>query len=120
VLKLSNKISKLSAYFVLLGYLTIITSYVLHHHNVDLGKSNSSLVSLEKKQNNHYNFYGSEVLCLVQFAYNSLHNSLLSFNNPIQECQNKPEIVDLISVSSKPKKEKIFSFCLRAPPLSIS
>ncbi len=120
MIKLRNKISKFSAYIVLLGYLTITTANVFHHHNIDLGKLSSSINSSEKKQTSHLSFIGSEIFCVVHFAYNSLHNSLLSFNNPIHDCQNKPEIVDIISVYSKQKKENIFSFCLRAPPLSIS
>lgn len=120
MLKLNNKISKLSAYFVLLGYLTITTANVFHHHNIDLDKSLSSVISSDKKLINHINLLGSEVFCVVHFAYDSLHNSLISFNNSTHDCQNKPSIVELNSVSSKPTKENIFSFCLRAPPFSIS
>ena len=120
MLKLSNKISKLSAYIVLLGYLTITIANVFHHHNIDLGKLSYSLSSSEKKQPNHISLIGSEIFCVVHFAYNSLHNSVLSFYSPTQICQNKPDIVDLNSISSKPTKETIFSFCLRAPPFSIS
>ncbi|MDP2362514.1 MAG: hypothetical protein Q8M94_01960, partial [Ignavibacteria bacterium] len=105
---------------VLLGYLTITTANVFHHHNVDIGKSVSSLSSSEKKQNNHLNLLGSEVLCVVHFAYNSLHNSLVSFDSPTQDYQIKPDIIDLSIVSTKPTKETIFNFCLRAPPFSIS
>lgn len=120
MLILSNKISKLSAYIVLLGYLTITISNVLHHHNIDLGRLSSSLNSLDKKQTNHLSLTGSEIFCVVHFAFSSLNNSLVSFESSYQVCKNKPDIVDLNSCSSKPTKKAIFSFCLRAPPFSIS
>mgnify|MGYP001590299176 CR=1 FL=1 len=120
MLKFNNKISKLSAYIVLLGYLTITTANVFHHHNVELGKLFSSLTSTKEDQNNHINLLGSEVLCAVQFAYNSLHTSFVSFENPYQDFQIKQDIFYLGLVSSKPIKETIFSFCLRAPPFSFS
>jgi hypothetical protein len=120
VLKLSNKISKLSAYIVLFGYLTITTANVFHHHNIDLGRLSSSLSASDKKLTNHISLNGSEIFCVVHFAYSSVNNSIVSFDSPIQVCQNKPDIVDLNSVSHKPTKETIFSFCLRAPPFSIS
>ena len=120
MLKLSNKISKLSAYFVLLGYLTITTANVFHHHNRDLGRLSTSLSSLDKKHTNHISLIGSEIFCVVHFAYSSVNNSLVSFDNSFQVCQNKPDIVNFNSVSSKPTKETIFNFSLRAPPFSIS
>lgn len=120
MLKLNNKISKLSAYIVLLGYLTITTANVFHHHNIELGKLFSSLNSTKEYQNNHINLLGSEVLCAVQFAFNSLHNLVISFDTPYQDYQIKPDIIDFGLVSSKPIKEPIFSFCLRAPPFSLS
>jgi len=120
VLKLNNKISKLSVYLILLGYLTITTANVFHHHNIDLGKSISIINPSVNQQNSHIKLLGSEVFCVVHFAYNSLHNSVVSFNSLTHNCQNKPVIVELNSDSSKPTKETIFSFCLRAPPFSIS
>jgi len=120
VLKLNIKISKISAYIVLLGYLTITTANVLHHHNVELGKLFSSVNSTKEDKNNHINLHGSEVFCAVQFAFNSLHNSLVSFDNPYQDYHIKLGIIDLGLVSSKSTKETIFSFCLRAPPHSFS
>lgn len=120
MLKLNNKISKLSTYIVLLGYLTITTANVFHHHNVEIGKLHSSLTSSETKSSNHINLLGTEVLCAVQFAFNLLHNSVISFDSPYQDYQIKPGIIDFGLVSSKPTKEAIFSFCLRAPPISFS
>jgi hypothetical protein len=116
VLKLSNKISKLSAYFVLLGYLTITTANVFHKHNIDLDKSLSSVISSDKKLINHLNLLGSEVLCVVQFAYNSLHNSFVSFDNPTQDWQSKPDVIYLSLVSPKYLKVKTLNYSLRAPP----
>jgi hypothetical protein len=120
VLNLSIKISKLSAYIVLLGYLTVTTTYIFHHHTVELGKLYPSTKSSESTKNNHLNLFGSEILCVVQFAYNSLHNSIISIDNPSQNFQTKPEVIDQNLVSTKSTKETIFSFCLRAPPFSIS
>lgn len=120
MLKLNIKITKISAYVILLGYLTIITANVFHHHHIELGKLFSSLKSTKDDQNNHINLIGSEVFCAVQFAYNSLHTSFVSFVNPYQDFQIKQELFHLGIVSSKPDKETIFSFCLRAPPISVS
>ncbi len=120
MLKLNNKISNLSAYIALLGYLTITTANVFHHHNIELGKLFASINSAKENQNNHINLHGSEVLCAVQFAYNSLHTSFVSFVNPYQDFQITQGIFYLGLVSSKPIKETIFSFCLRAPPFSFS
>ena len=120
MLKLSNKISKLSAYIVLLGYLTITTNFIFHHHNVEIGKLQTSLTSSETKSNNHLNLFGSKELCAVQFAFNSLHNSLASIDNPSQNFQTKPEVINQNLVSAKSTKETIFNFSLRAPPFSIS
>lgn len=120
MLNLSNKISKLSAYIVLLGYLTITTANVFHHHNIDLGKLLSSLSSSEKEQTNHISLIGSEIFCVVHFAYSSLHNSIISDCNPTKQIQNKPDDIETSAVSTKPTKETILNFCLRAPPFSIS
>ena len=120
MLKLSNKISKLSAYFVLLGYLTITTANVFHHHNRDLGRLSTSLSSLDKKHTNHISLIGSEIFCVVHFAYSSVNNSLVSFDSPSEDHITNSEVFDLSIVSPKPIKETIFSFCLRAPPFSIS
>ena len=109
MLKLNNKISKLSAYIVLFGYLTITTANVFHHHNIELGKLFSSLNSTKESQNKHINLLGSEVFCAVQFAYNSLHTSFVSFVNPYQDFQITQGIFYLGLVSSKPIKETIFS-----------
>ncbi len=117
MLNLSNKISKLSAYIVLLGYLTITTTYILHHHTIRLGKL---YPSAESSKNNHLSLFGSEVSCVIQFAYNSLHNSVVSIDTRSQNFQTKPEVIDQNLVSTKSTKETIFSFCLRAPPFSIS
>lgn len=120
VSKLNNKISKLSAYAVLVGYLTITTAYVFHHHTIELGKLYPSAKSSESTKNNHLNLFGSDVSCVVHFAYNSVHNSIISIYNPSQNIQTKPEVIDQKLVSTKSTKETIFSFCLRAPPFSIS
>ena len=120
MLKLNNKISKLSAYIVLLGYLTITTANVFHHHSIELDKLFSSLNSTNESQNKHINLLGSEVFCVVQFAFNSVHNSIISIDTPNQDSQIKTGIIDFGLVSSKLTKETIFSFCLRAPPFSFS
>lgn len=120
MLNFSNKISKLSAFIVLLGYLTITTANVFHHHNLELGELFSSLNSTKDDQNNHINLLGAEVFCIVQFAYNSLHTSFVSFVNPYQDFQIKQGIFHNGIVSSKPDKHTIFSLCLRAPPISFS
>ena len=120
MIKLRNKISKFSAYIVLLGYLTITTANVFHHHNIDLGKLSSSLNSSEKKQTSHLSFIGSEIFCVVHFAYSSVNNSLVSFDSSSEDHITNSEVFDLSIVSPKPIKETIFSFCLRAPPFSIS
>ena len=120
MLKLNNKISKLSAYIVLLGYLTITTANVFHHHSIELDKLFSSLNSTNESQNKHINLLGSEVFCVVQFAFNSVHNSIISIDTPNQDSQIKTGIIDFGLVSSKPTKETIFSFCLRAPPFFLS
>ena len=120
MLKLSNKITKLSAYAVLLGYLTITIANVFHHHNIDLGKLSSSLSSSQDKQIYHISLIGSGIFCVVQFAYSSLNNSIGSFDNLTQHHITNSDVLDLSIVSPKPTKETIFSFCLRAPPFSIS
>jgi len=120
VSKLNNKIAKLSTYIVLLGYLTITTANVFHHHNIELGKLFSSLNSTKVDQNSHINLLGSKALCPIQFAFNSLNNSLVSFDTSYQDYKIKPGIIDFGLVSSKPTKETIFSFCLRAPPFFFS
>ena len=120
MIKHRNKISKFSAYIVLLGYLTITTANVFHHHNIDLGKLSSSINSSEKNQNKHLSFIGSEIFCVVHFAYSSVNNSLVAFDNSHEVHITNSEIFDLRIVSPKPIKETNFSFCLRAPPFSIS
>jgi hypothetical protein len=120
VIKQVNKKSKLSACFVLLGYLTITIANIYHYHSIDLGNLPSSLNSSEKNQTSHKNINGSEIFCLVSFAYNSLHNSILSDSTPPQQIQNNPDFIETSIVSTKPSKENILSFCLRAPPFRIS
>lgn len=120
MIKLRNKITKFSVYIVLLGYLTITTANVFHHHNIDLGTLSSAINSSDKKQTSHLSFIGSEIFCVVHFAYSSVNNTLVSFDNSHEVHITNSEIFDLRIVSSKPIKETIFSFCLRAPPLSIS
>lgn len=104
----------------MLGYLTITTANVFHHHSIELGKLFSSLHSTKDDQNNHINMLGSGVFCVVQFAFNSLHTSFVSFVNPYQDFQIKQNIFHNGVVSSKPDKETIFNFGLRAPPISFS
>lgn len=120
MLKSSSKISKLSAYIVLLGYLTITTANVFHYHNFDLGNPFSSLISSKKKQTSHFSFSGSDSFCLIHFAYSALNNSLISVNYQNQNYKVKPDFVEQSLVSQKPSKVIIYSFCLRAPPISIS
>jgi hypothetical protein len=120
VIILKNKISKLTAYIVLLCYLTITTAYVFHHHNIELGELVSSLNSSEKYQSNHISLIGSGIFCVVNFAFSSLNNSLVSFDNPTKHYLINSDVFVLTIVSSKPTKETLFSFCLRAPPFSIS
>jgi hypothetical protein len=120
VIKFKNKISRLTAYFALLSFLTITTANVFHHHNIELGKLVSFLDSSEKNQSNHISFIGSGIFCVVQFAFSSLNNSILSFENPTKHYLINSDVFVLTIVSSKPTKEILFSFCLRAPPFSIS
>jgi len=104
----------------LLGYLTITTANVFHHHNIDLGKLSSSINLSEKKQTGHLSFIGSEIFCVVHFAYSSVNNSLVSFDSSSEDYTTNSEVFDSSVVSPNPIKETIFSFCLRAPPISIS
>jgi hypothetical protein len=120
VIKLIKKKSKLSACFVLLAYLTITIANIYHHHSIDIGKLPSSLSSTEKNQTSHRNLNGSEFFCVVSFAYSSLHNSIISDSDPAQQIQNSPDFIETSIVSTKPSKENIHSFCLRAPPFRIS
>jgi hypothetical protein len=116
VIKTNSKISKISAYIVLLCYLTITITYVFHHHNVDLEKSSSILTPTDKNQTTHSYLNDSLDFCPVQTAYNSLQNTIISFSNPYQHYEKKIDILDIFIVSNKPLKSYILHYSLRAPP----
>jgi hypothetical protein len=113
---MNNKISKLSAYIVLLCYLTITITYIFHHHNIDLGKSSSILNPSDKNQNIHFYLNGSVDFCPVQTAYNSLQNSLAPFFNPFQNYEKHFDFIINQTENTKPLKAGISHYSLRAPP----
>lgn len=116
MIKFNQKILKFSAYLVLVGYLSATIAYAVHYHNVDIGNKSSLLSSDKYNSTNHVN--GSELFCPVHFAYNSLNNSTVSFDNPFLEYGKNPEFFGSLLVSSKPTKECINHYQLRAPPIS--
>lgn len=120
MIKVKSKISKISTYLILLGYLTLTSANIFHYHNVELGNLFSSFNSVNKDENNHINLLGSEVFCAVQFAFNLLHTSIVTSAISYQEFQISQDIFHSGIVSSKPIIETIFNFCLRAPPNSFS
>jgi len=116
MLKFNPKIQRLFSYLVLVAYLSITLANIFHHHNVDIGKYYPSLSSATAKQISHIFLNGSEVFCPIQFAYNSLQNSIFSDSNPFQNYKKNPDVIDLLRVSPKPTKEIILHYSLRAPP----
>ena len=113
---MSNKISKISTYIVLLCYLTITITYIFHHHNVDLGKSSSILNQSDKNLSIHFSLNGSVDFCPVQTAYNSLQNSLVSYSNPFQNYEKHFDFIINQTEINKPLKAGISHYSLRAPP----
>lgn len=119
-MNVKTKISQISTYLILLGYLTIISANIFHHHNVELGNLFSSVNSVNKNENNHINLLGSEVFCAVQYAFNSLHTSIVTSVNSYYDFQIIQDFFPSGLVSSKTSIGTIFNFCLRAPPNSFS
>lgn len=118
MIKFNQKILKFSAYLVLVGYLSATIAYAIHYHNVDIGNKSSSLSSNQYSNTNHVLINGSEIFCPVHFAYNSLNNSTILSDNPFLTFKKVPEFFGSLLVSSKPTKECINHYQLRAPPIS--
>ncbi len=118
MIKFNQKILKFSAYLVLVGYLSATIAYAVHYHNVDIGNKNSLLSTDKHNNTNHVFINGSEIFCPVHFAYNSLNNSTISSDNPFLTFKKVPEFFGSLLVSSKPIKECINHYQLRAPPIS--
>lgn len=116
MIKSKQKIFRFSAYLVLIGYLTIVISNVFHHHHFNFGEKDSSLYSENHISKNHLVLNGSEIFCPIYFAYNSVNNSTASFDSSVLENEKNPEYFKSSFVSSKPTKECIDHYNLRAPP----
>lgn len=117
MLKLRNKILNSSAYLLLLCYITIVTANIFHHHNVDLIISEILTDQHEEKQKNHFNFIGSEAVCLVQIAYNAVNNITPAICDADKNIQNEPDLPVITADTEKIVKSSILNFSLRAPPL---
>lgn len=115
-MKLNQKISRFSAFFVLAGYLTVLVLNAVHIHHVDLGKKEVSLKIINAKDNNHLIFNGSEIVCFIHFAYSAI-NIFSDFNdNPCLVSDANSEFFSNSDISSKPTKVNTNHYFLRAPP----
>lgn len=118
MLKFNHKILRLSAYLVLVSYLSISITNIIHYHTLDIGNKDILFNSINHKDINHLSINGSEIFCPIHFAYSSLNNSTVSIDNPFLEYEKNPEFFGSLLVSSKPTKECINHYQLRAPPIS--
>lgn len=118
MIKFNKKILKFSAYLVLVGYLSATIAYAVHYHNVAIGNNSTLLSSNQNNNTNHFLINGSEISCPVHIAYNSLNNSTVSSDSPFLTFEKIPEFFGSLLVLSKPTKECINHYQLRAPPIS--
>jgi hypothetical protein len=117
MIKLNSYIIKFFSYLVLIGYITIISINVLHHHTIDLGKYPSTVTSADINPKSDLYFNGSEIFCRVQMAYSSINNLVTLYPDPFQVYEKHSESININYTLSKLTKEKIFHYSLRAPPI---
>lgn len=120
MLKLRNKISKFSSYLLLFCYITIVVANTFHHHNIDLKISNNLKDQNEEKQKSHIFFNGSEAVCLVHHAYNSINNTITEICESDKKIQNESDTLDSSADTEKIVHKNTLNYSLRAPPLFIS
>ena len=112
----NKKINKLTAYLILLSYLSIIVVNAIHFHKVDFGRFPTSLASSANNQNNHLKFDGSDFYCPIQNTFNSINNSIVTYYSPLVAYQNTPDVISVLFVTPQLNQDNNYYYCLRAPP----
>lgn len=112
---ITYKIKKVPIYFVLIGYLIITTVNIFHFHKINFSIQNESIKSVENNQANDNPLERSD-FCVIQFAFNSLHNSIITIVNSNLDLTIYSEILNIPFFFSKVKKQDTSYPDLRAPP----
>ena len=111
----NKKINKLTAYLILLSYLSVIVIGSIHFHKMDLGNYTASITT-SNTQNNHFKFDGSDFYCPIQNTFNSVNNSVITYYNPLIAYQNTPDVISVFFTTPQLNQDNNFHYCLRAPP----
>lgn len=112
---ITYKIKKIPVYLVLIGYLIITTANIFHFHKINFGARNELIKSVNDNQAND-NPLGKSDFCVIQFAFNSLHNSIITIFNPNLDLIISSEILNLPILFLIIKKQDTSYPDLRAPP----
>lgn len=120
MVKLREKIFKLSAYSLLLSYLGIVALNIIHFHTFDFRTSDLSFASKNPNKISHLSLEGSDLICPIHSVFNSLHNTIVANFSPLTNYQNNPEIIVSLKESSFPAKANFYHYILRAPPITLS
>lgn len=112
------KYSKKIAYTVLIAYVMLFLSSIIHHHYIKINSENSFKVSNNFDNSNHFSIY-NEFNCPIHNYFNSLHNfSGLKLNFDIII---SPQIYRNKFIPDYKKSEFYYqSNPLRAPPIIFS
>ncbi|MFZ2324701.1 MAG: hypothetical protein WAV89_13510 [Ignavibacteriaceae bacterium] len=116
MIKSDKKIIQLTAYLILVSYLSIIVVNSIHFHKVDIGRIPTSLASSTNNQSNHLKFDGSDFYCPIQNTFNSINNSIVTYYSPLVAYQNTPEVINVFFVTPQLNQDNNYYYCLRAPP----
>jgi hypothetical protein len=112
VINYKTKINQITAYLIIIGYLSLTIVNVFHFHRLNLGNNTFTIsVNYENKIDEN-NFYS----CPIQLAYNLLNNSIVSSSLVACSISNQSEKLFVPSDIPKIKKEFISHYSLRAPP----
>jgi hypothetical protein len=113
-MKKKSFIKKFSAYLVLHGYLLILITSAFHFHKLDI-EYESILRNSDNSKISGHNFFS----CPIEFAYYSIHNTIINDIGIDQQAAHYIEIITRVNNPSKTKKEFYSHFSLRAPPIKI-
>lgn len=112
---ITYKIKKVPIYFVLIGYLITTTANIFHFHKINFSIQNELIKSVNDNQANDNPLERSD-FCIIHFAFNSLHNSIITTVNSNFDLIIYSEILNLSIFFSKIKKQDTSYPDLRAPP----
>lgn len=108
-----SKINQITAYLILVGYLSLNIANVFHLHKLNLGNNTFAISVTNETNSKENNFYS----CPIQLAYNLLNNSIISSLFTDFSATVHQEKLFIPGELPKIKKEFISHSSLRAPPL---